>query len=795
MLLDSGANLRKECGIAYAALGYTVLDIELIFKAESKALYDLLTGDRGFEIPSYQRPYSWDRTNVARLLEDVTAGMQELTANRSALRFIGSVITVRRMVGEDPRTRLIVIDGQQRLCTILVLNALLHDQLSAVSETLRARDDDRLDLLLEEADGLLEKLSNTFEFTARRLGDNYRLFPKIVRTDDDFWSRHANQARYDSPIARFLRAYIAYSNTPGQDDVFLYSALDANEQILEGHEALVGVIAALQDDIKNLADGTHSDFELPALPGLRADPDYVAELWDETPAPDDLELLLDEDADGALHRLVRLVALGKFVNFRTAATVVEATEEDYAFDMFEAMNTTGQPLTAFETFKPKITLAEGENYRGSPSQSAVKRIDRYLDRYSRADERQNVTSTLLIPFALLEDGKKLERHLSRQRGYLRERYANATTLASKREMVSSLADLAEFVQGVWQGQRKVIKLIPGVELTDDVAAFCLAALRDLNHEIVLAPIARFYSAYQSATGTQAKTAAAADYFGAIKAITAFSMIWRANYGGTSGVDSAYRELMAKGGGGVPPLSRNPAVGAGVAPSLENLKSYFRWKLGRKGIDRARWVATASSEVAYKSGQQALIRFLLLTASHDTVPDVGTPGFLEVGIRNVQPLMTPARWFDETTNSIEHIAPQSLDAAGWPADLYTEVRTVNRLGNLILIPQLENSAFADRPWAQKKILLTLFGSKTRAEVEAAMTAAQAGGFNPGKRVEELLADASFLSMCASIKDFNGQWNEDWVSRRSRHLVELAWDRLWPWLEAPPAPAAAAQGGLG
>ena len=756
-----------------------MLDIESVFSAESQALWDLLAADRGCEIPSYQRPYAWDVGNVDRLLEDIVAGMAELADNSDAVRFIGSVITVGRKAPDEPRNRLIIIDGQQRLCTILVLNALLHEQLGRCIAALDARDDQRLNRVLEQTEDLRESLSRTYEREARRTGDIYRMFPRIIRIDDDVWSRKAAHARYESPIARFLWSYISHVHGDESDQPFAYSALDANDRILQGHEALVGVISALGTALTCLADGAYGDLELPELPTLRCDDAYVSELWDGEPPPAELDALLADDEDKTLHRLLRLSALARFVNYRTAATVVEATAEDYAFDMFEAMNTTGQPLTAFETLKPKIAASERGAYVGSLSHAAVKRVDRYLDRFDRADERQAVTSTLLIPFALLENGFKLERHLSRQRKYLRRRYEDASNLAKKRAMVTALADLSEFVDNGWQGELTAGAL-PGSSQHDDEAAFCLAALRDIRHEIVLAPLARFYSAHQEASGA-AKAAAAADYFAAIKAIAAFSMLWRANFAGTAGIDSAYRELMAKGGGGAPKLSReNPA-----APSIDHLKTFFRWKLARKNIDRAHWIASASSEVAYRSGQQSLLRFLLLAASHDTVPANGNPGYLEVGIPGVQPMMTLAKWMDETTTSIEHVAPQSYNSAGWPTDLYDNPRTVNQMGNLILMPSAENTVLSNRPWLQKQILFKLFGASTQAEVQAALTSAQASGFNPGKKVDELLASARFLSMCSAIKDFPGPWDKAWVELRSRHLAELAWDRLWAWLQAPAA----------
>lgn len=767
-----------------------MLDIERVFQAESLAIYEFLIGDgRGCRIPAYQRPYAWDRSNIDRLLEDVTSGLADVADDPESVRFLGSIIAVKeKPEPNEPRLVLGIIDGQQRLCTLLVLNVLLHEMLGGLIKTLEDRADARLTDLLESANTLRDNLSRTYQYEARLSGDVHRWYPRIIRALDDAWGRSAPAIRYSSPIARFLWAYIRYSQGPAVVEPFSYSALDEHDRILEGHEALISIIAALKGDLKALALGKHAAHELPALPELRTSPHYIAQVWNDEKAPDDFEVILADDmkAGGQLHQLIRLTALAQFINFRMAATIVEATAEDYAFDMFEAMNTTGQPLTAFETFKPKIFEAEGTGYLGSDSQASVKRVERYLDRYDRADARQAATSTLLIPFALMEDGRKLEKHLSQQRKYLRERYGKASDLNDKRRMARSLADLATFVDAVWKPDGGKIDLLPGSELRDDGAAFCIEALRALNHDITLAPLARFYSAFVAADKDEKKDAAEA-YFAAIKAVTAFSMIWRANFSGTAGIDSAYRELMAKGGGGAPAFSRRPKNGPAVEPLVENLKTYFRWKLTKTGIDKERWIRSASSEVAYKAGAQALIRFLLLVASHDTVPDPVKPGFLEAAMNGFRPMMTTDRWQDETLNSIEHVAPQSINAAGWAADLYEDPRTVNRMGNLILMPSVANSALSNKPWAQKKVLFKLFGASTLAEAEVALTEASASGYNPGKKVQELLANARYLPMCASIKDFDADWDAAWVAERSRHIADLAWQRLWPWLEANPATA--------
>ncbi|MEH6720195.1 MAG: hypothetical protein V7704_15035 [Aurantimonas endophytica] len=150
-------------------------------------------------------------------------------------------------------------------------------------------------------------------------------------------------------------------------------------------------------------------------------------------------------------RLLRLMAFGRYLNTRNSITVVTTAQEDYAFDIFEALNTTGQPLTAFETFRPKVIETEGmAAYPHTPSAEYMKTIESYLDRFDKADDRQRATSSLLIPFGLLDRGERIEGRLATQRTYLRTTYDSLPDLAAKRAFTSALATTSVFLRNGWQ---------------------------------------------------------------------------------------------------------------------------------------------------------------------------------------------------------------------------------------------------------------------------------------------------------------------------------------------------------
>lgn len=107
----------------------------LAFTAEALSLGDLLSGDRRFAIPVFQRAYSWTSREVGQLVGDLWLALAEqrhLAAPNGGL-LLGSVVVVdeRRRTGAagDGLAPAWVIDGKQRLTTLTILLAILRDQL------------------------------------------------------------------------------------------------------------------------------------------------------------------------------------------------------------------------------------------------------------------------------------------------------------------------------------------------------------------------------------------------------------------------------------------------------------------------------------------------------------------------------------------------------------------------------------------------------------------------------------------------------------------------------------------
>jgi uncharacterized protein with ParB-like and HNH nuclease domain len=88
-------------------------------KAAESKLSQILTDKRTYEIPPYQRAYSWKVEHVNELMED----LYEAFENKSEEYFIGSIIAIETT--KDICFE--IVDGQQRLTTLTLILAKLRD--------------------------------------------------------------------------------------------------------------------------------------------------------------------------------------------------------------------------------------------------------------------------------------------------------------------------------------------------------------------------------------------------------------------------------------------------------------------------------------------------------------------------------------------------------------------------------------------------------------------------------------------------------------------------------------------
>lgn len=91
------------------------------FKVEGFNLEDLLANKKmSYQIPSYQRPYAWDKDQISDLIEDLT---ESYCNGKEGQYFCGSLVIAKGANSE----RYDIIDGQQRLTTFTILACVIRD--------------------------------------------------------------------------------------------------------------------------------------------------------------------------------------------------------------------------------------------------------------------------------------------------------------------------------------------------------------------------------------------------------------------------------------------------------------------------------------------------------------------------------------------------------------------------------------------------------------------------------------------------------------------------------------------
>jgi hypothetical protein len=775
-----------------------------IFEAITRSLREMLTENGlGLYIPPYQRHYSWNREKVEKLIDDTLHGLKNLGSAADSFTFLGSVITIHDVnyktvnpvvKTEVPAKVLTVIDGQQRLSTLMLLLVCLHNLIRQKHYSVfkgKAPDAESIAYahLHAETVMILMQMASAF-YERQQIGDS-PIYPRLIRAFKDQWAKNAKNRLYESPIAHLIFQYASLVDSElGQASRPTDFKPAPRPEMGDGEVDLVKRYTDMRKILGKLAKGDFIENveELPGMEVLAKNGSFQRALFNHELDETFAAWLCDLD-DGKEIELARLVMLGAYVLNRIALTVVKGKDEDYAFTIFESLNTTGEPLTAFETFLPRVVSKEGlENYHESTAHEYMVDVESHLARFPVGERRQNATRDLLVSFALAENGTKLSKRLADQRAYMKDVFdQNSQTEGERDSFLRHLRDTATFVGRTWDpdggaGSRQLVGLDPSA-MTDSVR-MCLSFLKDIGHTIAIAPLVRFYSdALHCESHDKAKKVAEFDE--AIKAITAFTVFWRASRRGTGNIDSQYREIMA-GNPTLAPLARSRKDGRSSTPTVdcEQFKKELVARLmdGRRGnLQNLNTFVSLASLVPQYSNNNHIARFLLLAAHHDAVEDLDHPGLIKDGKTNSNPCLTADGWNDEGHLTIEHVAPRTK-TADWPLDFYADRDTVHRIGNLVLSPSVVNSSLGGRPWDEKRVLYAALGQRDAGEAKSVLFKAAESGITFAMSTEDLVNESSYLPHLRALGQRTDlEFDVAFTDERARCLLERAARRLGPWLD--------------
>ncbi|MCI5117817.1 MAG: DUF262 domain-containing protein [Candidatus Electrothrix sp. LOE1_4_5] len=684
-----------------------ILDIDQAFNTNGHSVYDFFQRPGiGFYIPLYQREYSWDKDNINQLLEDISKGVESLTANAGSsedeIRFLGTIISVvqadkTKIEPLDnkglPSSIEKIIDGQQRLTTICLIAVQLYKHIKIRRDNNIPKDSEFHDEIIEACDLWLDKL---LDIISLNLGKGkIKRKPQLIRGQKDKWVKDGPvDGNYNSPLANYIGHFLEY--------IFLDSieeppAIDKSNNV--GKNTFI--IESWFNKIVTQAHVRDDDEFVPAWSIIENNNEE--DIWDND-RPELVELLRNNERTNKKSlsytccSLVQLFSVCHYMLERCCFTHIQPTNDDWAFDMFQSLNASGTPLTAIETFKPLVhnvtELKEG-NFRNSVADKSFVKIENLFNKTNTAAQKSKLTNSFLISFCLVIDGKKMQSHFSHQRKWLNKIYQELPSYEDQKDFIVFFGNYANFYDKVWQqykGKDNIILENIQSNQEGDLASLLLIYLKESNHNMSIVVLSWLYIDM-----IQNKEGAVDKFIDALKTIVAFYTIWR-SCRSNSGIDNVYRKY----------FEENCWIKSREF-DLDNFKRHLRENLTKHDIlERENWIKKSKQYLRYNKAK-SVCKFILFVSSHDTIPDDLHPGLIKAGTKNCSPYLKLERWNSEKLKTIEHIAPEKGNEL-WDEHLYGDDKMFNSIGNLTLLPATVNTSASNKGWAEKHVYYLYLSAK-------------------------------------------------------------------------------------
>ncbi|MBZ0259259.1 MAG: DUF262 domain-containing HNH endonuclease family protein [Hyphomicrobiales bacterium] len=763
------------------------IDLHKAYDSMGESIHDLFdSAEEGFFVPLYQREYTWEEDNINQLFEDLLQGVRDLSVgNDDATTFLGTTILTNLtdkkptvVTGEDkaqPTAVRIVIDGQQRISTIALISIQLIVRLTQLANSLPNKDP--YEVLHHHCKDLVETLRKLHTIKLGR-GANPPNKPKIIRAHEDQWTYDGEDTNYQSPIAHYIAAFIR-TNDPKKSfdavDATLGARVRGNIGLI--NEWLDGICNAHIPQTKLFEQFPCGNHVVTArMQG------YVLGFEDAKvkAAIAKLETKTDQN-DYFAAAIYHVFLLTHYLLRRCGVNRLQPTKEDWGFDMFQALNATGTPLTAMETFLPQVMQAEqaaGQGWVKTPSRQYMDEIGELFEVTTTNEQKAQRTNELLGTFALCYEGEKLGNKFSAQRRWITGVYEKRLkTIDEKRDFLGQLSRVSNFYFDAWyMAEPKVPFQIVGLDAhpQGEFTSLLVQYLRDASSKLSAPILARFYSQALDGTGTFD------EFVEAVKACAAFFTLWRSS-NSTSGLDDSYRKFFSGSSSSVKVAPNNWIKNPNPLKSSD-LKSYFSDVLEDGKVRKKDLWISASERFLIYSELKTICRFVLFVAAHNRAPDPATPGLTVAGTQAVCPLLVLSRWNAKDHKSLEHVAPQNPPQGhNWDATIYTE-NLVHQIGNLLLLPVDINKFVDNKEWAVKYLHYGHVGARTKQEIEKLSATAKASGVTLSKKAITVLEQTKYSCAVEPVLQLGatGNWDAALIKNRTKQMKEVTWDVLDQWL---------------
>lgn len=403
---------------------------------------------------------------------------------------------------------------------------------------------------------------------------------------------------------------------------------------------------------------------------------------------------------------------------------VTADTQDIAFMMFEPLNSTNEPLTAFEVYRSKLIRSFRNRHRSAPD---LCKTAHYLECDSiKREEVARRSDNLSFVTAQAYSGRRPQKTFLRLKRFLDDQV--------NEPFVERLEQGSEFLEQVWGDQSS-----PAL-VADEIARDCIRFLKASAHPVVIPVLLRYY--YTNSR----------DLPEVAKSLAAFFALWRSAYP-TNKLPEVYRPLLSEGD------TDDMSFESGRLKSCAELRQYLRAKLearigqtptGSSGKDV--WINLCLQNLQYGI-VKAVCRFMI---------------FVDLGATLKANLRPNDTW--TALDDIEHVLPASA---------HPTTQQVDAIGNLTFLPPEVNRSLQDIDWHHKREAYRMLASASR---PGSIQTHFADGIAIPPGVVAYLANEHAPAL-AHLDDLAGQsdWGESQIQTRGRRLVEVCWQRLYEgWL---------------
>ena len=401
-------------------------------------------------------------------------------------------------------------------------------------------------------------------------------------------------------------------------------------------------------------------------------------------------------------------------HFLSKCTVVQvvAEDQDSAFTMFEPLNSTSEPLTAFEVYRSKAVRQLNAQFPKTELLLAYE--------VSKRDEVISRSNTLIFSMAQVYSGDRLRIHFVPLKHYLDDHVTP--------QFIAHLEAAADFFRTVWFEQTATDAWF------DDEAKNCIRFLKAVSHDIAIPLVLRYYLTQRADVGK------------VLKIVVAFYSLWRAAYP-TNALPKTYRALLSQGSAD----DMSIAGGKALKP-VADLATYFKGKLTEKVGELA-----AGQTVKQKwLGETNLKYDELKTLCRLFI-------FIDMGATIKSNLVPDDPW--TSVDDVEHIFASGL--AGAPANVHC-------IGNLTFLPGKVNKSLQDAPWPEKREVYAWLADPAKRPVPANYVSTGRPVPKAVKDfIDDVTSPA--LGHLAALSA-NGTWGEAQIDVRSTAMVGRVWNVL-------------------